>query len=63
MAKAIFHRLFDATDASKGVSVRVQPSDAPQSYPEWIIAAAEEAGAATREQTTSAAGAAKPKKG
>ena len=61
MAKAVFHREFNVTDSSKGVSVRVLPSDAVQSHPEWIIAAAEEAGAATREATP-AAGAAKLKK-
>lgn len=51
MAKAVSHRRFDATDTKKGVSIRVQPSDAPQSYPEWVIAKAEAAGAATRQST------------
>jgi len=48
MAKAVFHRRFDATDATKGVSIRIEPKDTPQSFPEWVIAKAEAAGAATR---------------
>lgn len=48
MAKAIFHRRFDATDSKKGTSIRVHPSPDPQSFPEWVIAKAEAAGAATR---------------
>lgn len=48
MAKAVFHRRFDATDTTKGVSIRVNPAEAPQTLPEWVIAKAEAAGAATR---------------
>lgn len=48
MAKAVFHRRFDATDTKKGVSIRVEPLDTPQTLPEWVIAKAEAAGAATR---------------
>ena len=48
MAKAIFHRRFDATDTKKGVSIRIEPVGKPQSFPEWVIAKAELAGAATR---------------
>lgn len=59
MAKAIFNRRFDASDPRKGVSIRVQASDTPQSFPEWVIAKAERAGAAKR--VTSAASAAKSK--
>lgn len=47
MAKAIFHRMFDATDTTKGVSIRVQPSEKPQSFPQWVITKAIEAKAAT----------------
>ncbi|WP_294932182.1 hypothetical protein [uncultured Paracoccus sp.] len=48
MAKAIFNRRFDATDNRKGVSIRVEPSDSPQTLPEWVIALAVKAGAASR---------------
>lgn len=48
MAKAVFHRRFDATDIKKGVSIRVEPMGKPQSFPEWVIAKAEAAKAATR---------------
>lgn len=48
MAKAIFNRRFDATDSKKGVSIRVEASDTPQTFPEWVIAKAEVAGAADR---------------
>lgn len=48
MAKAIFHRRFNATDVKKGVSIRIHPSAEPQSFPRWVIAKAEAAGAATR---------------
>ncbi|MEE2860842.1 MAG: hypothetical protein VYB46_08530 [Pseudomonadota bacterium] len=50
MAKAVFHRRFDATDIKKGVSIRIEPMDAPQSFPEWVIAKAEAEGAATRQK-------------
>lgn len=58
MAKATFHRRFDATDVHKGVSVRIEPTDGPKTFPAWIIDRAVEAGAATREEPK-AAGAAK----
>ncbi len=48
MAKAIFHRRFNATDTKKGVSIRIEPMGSPQTFPEWVIAKAEAAGAATR---------------
>lgn len=48
MAKAVITRRFDATDTKKGISMRIEPSDEPQTLPEWVIALAEEAGAATR---------------
>lgn len=48
MAKAIFHKLFNATDARKGVSIRVHPKEEAQSFPEWVVALAVEAGAAER---------------
>jgi len=48
MAKAVFHRRFDATDTKKGVSIRIEPMGKPQSFPNWVIAKAEAAGAATR---------------
>lgn len=46
MAKAIFHRLFNFTDSKKGTSWKIQPSDKPQSFPQRVIDAAVEAGAA-----------------
>ena len=52
MAKAIFHRRFDATDIKRGVSIRIEPMTMPQTLPEWVIAKAEAAGAATRIQKT-----------
>lgn len=48
MAKAVFHRLFNATDTKKGVSIRIEMMGKPKSFPEWVIAKAETAGAATR---------------
>ena len=48
MAKAIFSRRFNATDIKKGVSIRIEPMGTPQTFPEWVIAQAEAAGAATR---------------
>lgn len=48
MAKAIFNRRFDATDIKRGVSIRIEPGEAPQEFPDWVIVAAEKAGAATR---------------
>lgn len=50
MAKAVFHRRFDATDTTKGVSIRIRPMETPQTFPEWMIAMAVAAGAATRSQ-------------
>lgn len=48
MAKAVFHRRFDATDNKKGVSIRIEAMAAPQTLPEWVIVMAVSAGAATR---------------
>lgn len=48
MAKAIFRRGFDALDVDKGVSIRIELGADPQTFPEWVIAQAEEAGAAER---------------
>lgn len=61
MAKAIFNRRFDATDTKKGVSIRVHPSDEAQTFPEWVIARAEAAGAAVRHPVKPAAAAADTK--
>lgn len=58
MAKATIHRRFDATDTKRGVSVRIEPTDGPKTFPAWVIDRAVEAGAATREEPK-AAGAAK----
>jgi len=55
MAKAIFHRRFDATDPKRGVSIRILPDPKPQSFPEWVIAKAEAKGAATRSKPKSPA--------
>lgn len=57
MAKAIFNRRFDATDTRRGVSIRIYPGEAPQSFPEWVVALAVEAGAATRHKPTKPASA------
>lgn len=46
MAKAIFTRLFNFTDSKKGTSWKIQLSDKPQSFPQRVIDAAVEAGAA-----------------
>lgn len=46
MAKAIFHRRFDATDTKIGVSIRIYPSEQPQTFPAWVIDKAVGAGAA-----------------
>ena len=48
MAKAIVHKTFDATDITRGVSIRVYPSCRPQTLPSWVIAKGEAAGAAHR---------------
>lgn len=48
MAKAQFNRLFNATDAKRGVSLRIEPHQAFRTYPAWVIDKAEAAGAATR---------------
>ena len=48
MAKATVSRVFDATDTTKGVSVRVQPGEKPQTLPVWVIEAGEAVGAAVR---------------
>lgn len=47
MAKAIFHRVFNATDLKKGVSKQVAASDQPQTLPKWVIDLAVVKGAAT----------------
>ena len=57
MAKATFHRRFDATDPRRGVSRRIEPTDGPKTFPAWIIDLAVEAGAATREETKAASAA------
>lgn len=63
MAKAKVTRRFFATDMEKGVSVLMEPSEEPQTFPVWAIEQAQQGGAATRvdDETTSAAGAAKAK--
>ena len=48
MAKATVSRAFDATDTTKGVSMRVQPDEKPQTLPVWVIEAGEAVGAAVR---------------
>ncbi|WP_339112780.1 hypothetical protein [Thioclava sp. GXIMD2076] len=48
MAKAKFHRLFNATDAKRGVSLRIHPHDDFRPYPAWVIKLAETSGAATK---------------
>lgn len=53
MAKAIVSRSFNATDAKKGVSIRVQPGEKPQTLPVWVIGAGEAVGAAQRVDTPS----------
>lgn len=50
MAKAVFHRRFDATDTKKGISLRIQPSGEAQDFPAWVVEKAVKAGAATREE-------------
>lgn len=50
MAKAVFHRRFDATDTKKGISIRIQPSSEAQEFPAWVIDKAVKAGVATREE-------------
>ena len=57
MAKATFHRRFDATDGKRGVSRRIEPTDGPKTFPAWIIDLAVEAGAATREEPKAASAA------
>lgn len=60
MAKAIVRRRFDATDARKGVSRRIEPSDKAQTLPAWVIEIGVAAGAAERVEPN-AAGAAEQK--
>ena len=60
MAKAIVRRRFDATDARKGVSRRIEPSDQPQTLPAWVVETGVSAGAAERVEPN-AAGAAEQK--
>ena len=57
MAKATFHRRFDATDTTRGVSIRIQQTDGPKTFPAWIIDLAVKAGAATREEPKAASAA------
>lgn len=57
MAKATFHRRFNATDTTKGVSIRIQPTDGPKTFPGWMIDLAVKAGAATREEPKAASAA------
>lgn len=57
MAKATFHRRFDATDLGRGVSIRIEPSKTPKTFPAWVIDLAVEAGAATREEPKAASSA------
>ena len=57
MAKATFHRRFNATDTTKGVSLKIEPTDGPKTFPAWVIDLAVEAGAATREETNAASAA------
>lgn len=52
MAKAIVHRRFNATDLKKGTSLRIDPHEDARSYPEWVLAAGDAAGAITREDKT-----------
>ena len=60
MAKATVQRRFDATDMRKGVSLRIDPHDDARSYPEWVLAKGEAAGAITREDKTAPSTPAKP---
>lgn len=57
MAKATFHRRFNATDTKRGVSKRIEPTDGPKTFPAWIIDLAVKAGAATREEPKAASAA------
>lgn len=64
MASAIFKKVFNATDTKKGISIRVDPSEEPQTFPAWVIDAAVEKGVATKleAETPTAAKAATTKK-
>ena len=57
MAKATFHRRFNATDTTKGVSLKIEPTDGPKTFPAWIIDLAVKAGAATRDEPKAASAA------
>ena len=57
MAKAVFHRRFNATDTKRGVSLKIEPTDGPKTFPAWIIDLAVKAGAATREEPKAASAA------
>lgn len=48
MAKAIVNKVHNATDTTKGVSIRLLPDPEPQTLPVWVIDSAVKAGAATR---------------
>lgn len=54
MPRAIFHRNFSTTSRETGVSIRVWGGPQSQLFPEWVIAKAEAAGAATRQKPASA---------
>ena len=57
MAKATFHRRFNATDTTKGVSLKIEPTDSPKTFPAWMIDLAVKAGAATRDEPKAASAA------
>ena len=57
MAKATFHRRFNATDTKRGVSLKIEPTDGPKTFPAWIVDLAVKAGAATREEPKAASAA------
>ena len=53
MAKASVQRRFNATDLRKGTSLRIDPHEDARTYPEWVLAIGEAAGAITREEKPS----------
>ncbi len=48
MAKAVFHEPFNFSSRKRNVGWGVKASEAPQTFPEELVAAAVAAGAATR---------------
>ncbi|TRD21910.1 hypothetical protein [Palleronia caenipelagi] len=48
MVKVIIHRTCNATDPKRGVSLRLSPSEKPQSLPAWAADLAVKSGAAER---------------